>query len=365
MKTYFSRFASLCVGLCSSLLASLGFLLVLFQPQAAQAQETEPQDDSVVTEQLWCQFEGSEGPGVGKHVVLVAGDDEYRSEEVMPMLAMILAKRHGFKCSVLFPINPQTNTIQPDFQTNIPGMHLLESADTVILGLRFRNLPDGQMKYFVDYVESGKPILGIRTTTHAFRIPKEREYHRYSYNCRSWAGGFGQQIIGDTWVNHHGDHKLQSCRGVIESANAKHPILRGVTDVWGPTDVYGIKRLPESASILMRGQVLKGMRPDDGAVDGRKNDPMMPIAWIKDYQSDSGKVTKVFNTTMGSSTDFESAHLRRMLVNATYWSLEMESQIPAFSDVRLVQPFHPTPYGFGNYRKGIKPSEYVMPNSKQ
>ena len=318
------------------------------------------QDTSTEEPKLWCEFEGKAGPGVGKHVVLVAGDDEYRSEEVMPMLAMILAKRHGFKCTVLFPINPETNEIQPDFQTNIPGMHALDSADTVILGLRFRNLPYEQMKHFVDYVEAGKPVIGIRTTTHAFRIPRDGQFHRYSWNSDVWKGGFGQQVIGDTWVNHHGGHKTQSSRGVIESANASHPILKGVTDVWGPTDVYGIKRLPETATILMRGQVLKGMSPSDAPLPGKKNDPMMPIAWVKDFQTDSGKTMKVFNTTMGSSTDFESMHLRRMLINATYWSVGMESQIPDFADARLVQPYQPTPFGFGNYRKGVKPSDYSM-----
>ena len=78
-------------------------------------------------------FESQEGPGKDKHVVILTGDEEYRSEESGPMLAKILNKRHGFKTSVLFAINPETGYIDPNYQKNIPGMEALETADVVIL----------------------------------------------------------------------------------------------------------------------------------------------------------------------------------------------------------------------------------------
>src|SRR6266550_1186552 len=93
-------------------------------------------------------YEGKEGPGKGKHIVFLSGDEEYRSEEGLPMLAKILAIRHGFKCTVLFPINPADGTIDPTIQTNIPGMQALQTADLVVMLLRFRELPDDQMKHF-------------------------------------------------------------------------------------------------------------------------------------------------------------------------------------------------------------------------
>ena len=280
----------------------LTFLFVLAAMAQANAQDSEQAESPP---KLWCEYVGTEGPGVGKHIVLIAGDDEYRSEEALPMLGKILATHHGFKCTVLFPINPETNEIEPSFQTNIPGMHLIDSADLLILGLRFRNLPDGDMKHFVDYVNSGKPIIGTRTSTHAFNIPGESgsEFQQYSFNSRSWKGGFGQQVLGDTWISHHGLHKVESTRGVVDEANASHVILKGVTDVWGPTDVYGIRNLPDTATVLLHGQVLQNMKPDALPVDGKKNDPMMPLAWTKDFKSESEKVARIFNTTMGSSTD--------------------------------------------------------------
>src|SRR4051794_23048630 len=108
----------------------------------------------------WLVLEGGEGPGKGKHVVLVSGDEEYRSEETLPQLAKILSKHHGFKCTVLFAIDPKTGTINPDKRDNIPGLEALRNADLAIFFLRFRDLPENQMKEIVDYVESGRPIIG-------------------------------------------------------------------------------------------------------------------------------------------------------------------------------------------------------------
>ena len=310
------------------------------------------------TEKMWCEYSGKAGPGVGKHVLLIAGDDEYRSEEALPMLGKILAIRHGFKCTVLFPTN-EDGKIQPDFQTSIPGMHQLETADVVILGLRFRNLPDEDMKRFDRYLESGKPIIGIRTSTHAFRIPEDSPYAKYSFNRqRGWVGGFGQKVLGDTWISHHGKHGDQSTRGVVNEKHAKHPILHSVKDVWGPTDVYGIKHLPDTAQVLLFGQVLDGMKPSSKPVSGKQNDPMMPLAWTTSYESKSGKQNRIFCTTMGAATDFESADLRRLLVNATYWCLEMPS--PKNSSVDYVDDYQPTDFGFGNYQKGKTAADYGL-----
>ncbi|MFK7767881.1 MAG: ThuA domain-containing protein [Mariniblastus sp.] len=311
------------------------------------------------SEQLWCEYVGTDGPGKGKHIVLIAGDDEYRSEQCLPMLGKILAMRHGFKCTVLFPIDPADGTIKPDHQTNIPGMEHLDSADLIIIGLRFRHLPDSQMKHFVDYVDSGKPIIGIRTATHSFNYAAmpESPYANYSFNAKDWKGGFGRQVLGDTWINHHGKHRVQSCRGVIADGAKDNPILNDVSDVWGPSDVYGIRNLPESATTLLNGAVLEGMNPDDKPVAGKQNDPMMPIAWTKSFKSKSGKESRIFCTTMGASTDFESEDLRRLIVNASYWGLGMESAIPESANVEYVDEYKPTEFGFGNFAKDLRPAD--------
>jgi len=328
-----------------------------------QADEAQKNDD----QNLWCTYEGKDGPGVGKHIVLISGDDEYRSEQTMPMLGKILAMKHGFKCTVLFAIDPSSNTITPSHQTNIPGMEMIDSADLLILGLRFRNLPDDQMKHFVDFLDAGKPMIGTRTTTHAFMYPKTSEsaYKHFGFNSKDWQGGFGQQVMGDTWVNHHGSHGHQSTRGVIAENQKDHPILKGVTDVWGPSDVYGIKNLPDTANVLLNGSVLTGMNPDDKPLEGKdakKNDPMMPVAWTRNFKSKSGKESRIFCTTMGASTDFESEGLRRLVVNAAFWGLEMEDAIPASANVDYVDEYKPTAFGFGTFAKGLTPRDYDLKN---
>jgi len=200
----------------------------------------------------------------------------------------------------------------------------------MIIATRFRNLPDDQMKYVIDYAESGKPIIGMRTATHAFNLGKESTYYKYTWNNgdKAYAGGFGKQILGETWVSHHGNHGKQSTRGILVKDEEKHPILKGIKDgdIWGPTDVYGI-HLPLAAEFkpLVLGQVLVGMNPDDQPVDGKQNDPMMPVAWIKE-KSPEKKLGRTFTTTMGSSTDLEREGTRRMLVNAAYWCVGLEER---------------------------------------
>ena len=208
---------------------ALALALLFTLLQFAQAKDAE-----------WVVYEGKSGPGKGKHIVLLSGDEEYRSEETLPQLGKILAKHHGFKCTVLFAIDKEDGTINPDESHNVPGLEALKSADLMVNFFRFRDLPDEQMKHIVAYVDSGRPIIGLRTATHAFNFEKHKTYAKYSFRNKEWDGGFGRQILGETWINHHGDHGDEATRGVIAPGMGKHPIVRGVDDVFGPTDVYGV-----------------------------------------------------------------------------------------------------------------------------
>lgn len=339
------------------------WFLLLSLPSAA----TEP----------WVVYEGSSGAGRGKHVVLISGDEEYRSEEALPQLGKILAARHGFRATVLFAIDRNDGTINPDERSNIPGLEALATADLMILFTRFRELPDEQMKYIDDYVHSGRPIIGIRTATHAFRYSENSTspYRHFDFRSKSWEGGFGRQVLGETWINHHGHHGVQSTRGVIAPGRRDHPIVRGAEDIWGPSDVYTVRLpLPGDSEVLVLGQVLEGMRPTDRPVSGvyaieaggkrvekTPNDPMMPVAWTRTFTGRSGRPARVFTTTMGAAVDLESEGLRRLLVNAVYWCLGVENRIPPRADVRLVGDYRPTFFGFGKYRRGLKPAELALP----
>ncbi len=310
----------------------------------------------------WAVYEGKNGPGKGKHIVFLAGDEEYRSEEGLPQLAKILAIRHGFKCTVLFSVNPADGTIDPNNHDNVPGIEALDGADLCVMLFRFRELPDDKMKHFVDFMNAGKPIVGLRTSTHAFAYDKNRQsrYVKFDWRSKEWPGGFGQQVLGDTWISHHGHHGKESTRGIINEAMKNHPVLKGVDDIWGPTDVYGIAHLPQDANVLVYGQVLDGMKPTDKPVVGKKNEPMMPLAWVRNYTGESGKTNKIICTTMGASTDLESEGLRRLLVNSCYWGLGMDKQIPAKSNVDYVGDYKPTFFGFGKFTKNVQPADHQL-----
>ena len=186
---------------------------------------------------------------------------------------------------------------------------------------------------------------------------KDGRFAKYSFNSADPPGGWGQLVLGETWVNHHGRHGVESTRGVINEKLADHPILRGVDDIWGPTDVYTVSHLPPDAQVLVYGQVLEGMKPADKPVAGSKNEPMMPLVWVRDYQGEAGKTSRVICTTMGASVDLESAGLRRLLVNACYWALGLKDQIPEKSNVEYVGDYAPTYFGFGKHKPDLKPAD--------
>jgi hypothetical protein len=309
-------------------------------------------------------YDAKPGPGQGRHLVFLTGDEEYRGEEGLPMLAKILSQRHGFKCTVLFALDPD-GTINPDNNTSLGGVEALDSADGIVMALRFRQWPDREMKYFADAVARGVPIIALRTSTHAFRFPASSPTSYAHYN------NFGREVLGENWVSHWGANRRGATRGVVEPGAESDPILRGVSDVFGDSGVYETHPVSD-AKILMRGYVLKGMSPADEPDTYRKkrksddqeqgiNEPAMPMAWTRLHRPPAGKPNRVFCTTMGAATDLANEGLRRMVVNAVLWGFELE--IPARTDVRFVDPFAPAPYAFKGYRRGITPADHALGKS--
>jgi azurin len=345
-----SRFRSFSLGLALGTLWTLGSVGAVFAGEPAQ----------------WLTFEGYAPEGYGRHIVFVSGDEEYRSEESLPMLAKLMAVRHGFKCTVLFAQDPQKpGIINPQVLDHIPGLEALRTADLMVIATRFRALPNEQMQEIDDYLMSGRPVVGLRTANHGFRFPEDSKWHHYSWRYNGekteWAEGFGGLVLGSWYFSHHGWHKYESTRGLVEKGAEKHEILRGIEpkSVWGPTDVYGVKEpIPGvDVQILLRGQVLAGMKPDDEPIgkgpyekapdyvkegSNDKNDPMQALAWTKSYQLPGGRKGRAFCTTMGSSTDLVAEGARRLVVNAIFWCLGME--VLGKTDVAFVDAYEPTEY---------------------
>jgi hypothetical protein len=293
-------------------------------------------------------LKGGEGPGRGKHIVFVTGEEFYRSEEGMSMFAKILARRHGFDCTVLFATDPASGFINPNQSKHIPGLEALKSADVMVLFARFRELPDGDMKHIADHVNAGKPVLGVRNATHAFKYPADSvsPYKSWDYRSKEWQGGFGQQILGDTWVAHYGKFQKESTLAHKDATQRSHPVLRGVADtIFCHTDVNSVLRLTPADQVLFRGQVLSGLNPADEPVNDARKDVRMPFAWFRTYSSPSGAQGRSFTTTAGASVDWLNEDLRRLFVNAVFSLSGLESAIGERTDVSFVGDYQPKPTG--------------------
>ncbi len=305
------------------------------------------------------------GVSKGKHIVLLSGDEEYRSEEVMPMLGKLLSQRHGFKCTVLFSVGSD-GIIDPTVTTSLTHPEALDSADAIIMLLRFRHWSDTTTGKFAAAIQRGVPVIALRTSTHAFNgYAKDGPYGSWNWNNPD--GGWGRKFLGETWVSHWGRHKVEATQGVIFDANASHPVLRGVSGIFGNTDVYEA-RPPADALVLVSGQVLQGMTPDTppavytkknkAGVEQEVNKPMMPVAWVRTVKNDAGTENKIFCTTMGAATDLATEGTRRLVVNALHWGLGLE--VPEKADVTPVGTYQPTMYGFKGNQKGLRPDDFAL-----
>ena len=315
-------------------------------------------DHPVPESPFWLTYSGENGPGEGRQIILVAADQEYRSEYSMPMLAKLLSKRHGFHCTVLFCLN-QNNEVDPTQKIrwedksvthNIPGLEYLEKCDLLILFSRLISLPPEQLQHIYRYLDSGKPIVGIRTANHGFID--------FDYRVNGKKIDFGENILGGSFRNHHGHWQQDSTRGIIVEQNRSHPVLNGVNDIWGTSDVYRTFKegglLPEDCTPLVDGQPLMGRRHDD-AVNSEL--VPLPVAWVKAWTGNNGLTSRVFHVTMGSAQDFKSEGLRRVTVNAIYWCLKMETKINPNSNMQIVGEYHPPESGFEYKRLKIGPQK--------
>lgn len=326
-------------------------------PENTVTTETkEAATDTTSKDELWLTYPGESGPGKGKHVVLIAAEQEYRSEQAMPMLAKVLAQHHGFDCTVLFSLNDKGEvdpTLPAPFKEEgrfhrIAGLEKLDKADCVILLSRFMQLRDEDLQYFRNYFDSGKPLIALRTANHGF-------WRDIGYKVNGRGVGL-REMLGGTFMEHHGGWHREATRGVMVPENNQHPILVGVNDIWGTSDVYRCHNdkspFPADCTALVLGQPLINLEPDAPAND--KKEPL-PVAWVKTWRGNAGKESRIFHFTMGSAEDFANAGVRRLTVNAVYWGLGLESEIRADRSVDIIGDYRPLKPGFNYEELGVIP----------
>ncbi len=299
-------------------------------------------------------YEGEAGPGKGKHIVFLASDHEYRAEEACPALARILAKRMGFKCTVIFGVD-KDGFIEAG-SSLVTGMEALEKADLFFIFARFLSLPDDQMAHVESYLERGGPVVGLRTSSHAFKIPAESKYAKYDFKSKvaGYENGFGHQVLGNTWVGHYGTNHKQGTRIETIPEQRGNVILTGVGETaFTHAGGYVGKAAPDF-TVLANSQPLVTMDPASEA-DAKK--PPMPCTWTRSYAAKDGAKHRVFHSTQGASQDFLDDNYRRMILNGVLWAIGLEMEIKADLDISFVGPYNPSKFSFNGHVKNVKPTD--------
>lgn len=234
-------------------------------------------------------------------IVFVTGDHEYSGEQTLPLIAAELEKNYGFQTKVL-KAYPNQNA-----EKNIPGLESLKDADLAVFFLRWRQLPPDQLALIEAYLKSAKPVMGFRTTTHAFNFPKGDPSERWN--------AFGEFALnappgwGGKAAHTHYGHASTTEVSVIPYAK-KHPVLRGVAASFKAASwLYRV--LPDyptkGSEWLLMG---KAVNPDKAAIDN-------PVAWV----GTNSYGAKVFTTTLGHPEDFKEEAFQRLIINAVHWEL--------------------------------------------
>ncbi len=287
------------------------------------------------------------------HIVFVMGDEEYRSEESMPMLGKILHRELGAKISLCFPLDSAGN-INPNINNNISGLEALKTADLMVVFTRWRELPKHQAKMITDYAETGKPIVGFRTATHTFKYNKDSSMF---YLNDEWP----TKVYGQQWITHHGHFEdgNKPLTSVYLKGETKTPILNGVQPFEAYSWLYHVDggkwHLNGDSKPFLEGKALKSNHEKAGKLDEY---PLTnPVAWTKTYMTQSGKSARVFFTTLGHPYDFKDVSMRKLALNGIYWALGYEKKIPNTGvNADFVDPYNPNNSGFGErYKKDMKP----------
>ncbi len=235
------------------------------------------------------------------HLAMVIGESEYQTQWTLPEFGQ--SSLPDIRISYVFA--------NPADRNDFPGLEVINNADALLVSIRRRVLPPNQMQLFRDFAASRKPILGIRTASHAFSLRNQSPPQGY-VDWPEWDG----EVFGGSYTNHHGN-KLKSMVTYTEAAS-KHPmtVAAAIDDLNIPDpDTVLLKKFGQAGSLYKTSPLAKGASVlMVGSVLGH---PAEPVSWT--YPRAGGGVS--FYTSMGHPLDFKNGEFNSLLGNAIRWSL--------------------------------------------
>ena len=289
-------------------------------------------------------------------IVFVTGDEEYRSEESMPMLAKLVERDLNAEIVIGYSLD-STGVIDPNNLYSISNLDELEDADLMVVFARYRQLPAEMAKKITDYAESGRPMVGFRTATHTFKYLEEKDSALMVLND-DWP----TKVFGQRWIIHHGhfeDGHGRLTDVTLAEGKEDNPILNGVEPFEAYSWLYhvqgGADALSGDSDPLLMGHSLRSKIEAEGKTDQYPMD--QPVAWTKTYTGETGEAARVFFTTLGHPYDFKEESMRKLALNGIYWALGREADIPeAGADATIIGEYDPNNSGFGDkYKPNMRP----------
>jgi len=226
------------------------------------------------------------------HAVFLVSEDphNYEAHKTIPEFARALERDGHFRTTVL---EGQGEPNAFAFE----GLDALETADLLVIFFRRRALPEEQLATIREYLAKGKPLVGIRTANHGFSIdPPVAAGH-----AAWWE--FVPEVLG---CENRGYGTLEAGTEV-EVVKPDHAILAGISvsadEPWRSAgSLYLVAPLVDpQATVLLQ-----------GSASGKTE----PVAWTRMH----GK-SRVFYTSLGYPSDFDSARFRRLLVGGMQWAI--------------------------------------------
>lgn len=228
-------------------------------------------------------------PGVmlGKpRLVMLIAEKEYKTWETLPVYAeRFLAK--DFEVAV---VSGSTEGGATAFE----GIDAVKDADVLLISVWRRTPPAAQMELIRRHIEAGKPVVGLRTASHAFVLrrgePREGEL--------AWPD-WDAQIFGGSYGGHHGAGIVTQ----IVAPNPGHPILKNVrVPFTSHAKLYRTTPLKENAQALLVGSI--------------PGQPEQAVAYTATHVGGG----RAFYTSLGDPTDFENDSFLQLLRNGILWA---------------------------------------------